>query len=74
MKNNMKMVLTIDQFEGEKAFLKTAENEMIIWPKKKLPADYKEGATLYFKISENNKDDSSPNAKEVLNELLKTEE
>jgi len=72
----MEYSLTIDRFENEKAVLKTAKGETIIWPKSMLPTEAKEGAVLIFTIAgdkekEKNKKET---AKDILNELLNVEE
>ena len=64
--------ITIDRFEGDKAVLKTEDNQNIIWPKEKLPKDIKEGSNLVFVISNNHNDDGKKLAKNLLNELLDT--
>jgi len=72
----MEIILTIDRFEGDKAVLKTSDNNTIIWPKNKLPKQAKEGNVLSFLIfnsaeKENNKKNL---AKNILNELLDVDE
>jgi len=37
---------TVDRIEGEKAVLKTADGQQIIWPLSALPAEVHEGAVL----------------------------
>ncbi|MFA4941618.1 MAG: DUF3006 domain-containing protein [Patescibacteria group bacterium] len=71
----MKQQLTIDRFEGEKAVLKTENGETIIWPKENLPADAKEGAVLFFQISDSEEieKEKKDQAKNILNELLNIE-
>jgi hypothetical protein len=72
----MQMLLTIDRFEGEKAVLKTNDGQTIIWPKNMLPEDSREGTVLEFLIDTDLaiEDKKRKMAKEVLNELLNTEE
>jgi len=72
----MKLELTIDRFEGDKAVLKNEDNETVVWPKNKLPKDVKEGSILALTITDqaeakNNKEDL---AKDILNEILDVEE
>ena len=72
----MKLELTIDRFEGEKAVLKNEDNETVVWPKNKLPKNVKEGSILALTITDkeetkNNKEDL---AKDILNEILDVEE
>jgi len=71
----MKYLLTIDRFENTKAVLKTAEGETIVWPKKSLPANVKEGSVLSFHIagSEEVEKEKKDQAKNILNELLNIE-
>lgn len=68
----MKKQLTIDRFEGEKAILKTAEGETIIWPKKIIPSEAKEGSVLFFQITNNQEaeKEKKDQGKNILNELL----
>jgi len=71
----MKLNLTIDRIENEKAVLKTDNGETIVWPKTELPAELREGSVLNFTISdspelEKNKKEM---AKNILNELLSEE-
>jgi len=68
----MKINLTIDRFEEEKAVLISDEGEKIIWPKSKLPKDTKEGDILTFAIrsDEEEKEEKKKMAKEILNEIL----
>jgi len=72
----MEYSLTIDRFENEKAVLKTAKGETIIWPKSMLPAEAKEGAVLNFTIRGDREKEKEKKglAKDILNELLNVEE
>ncbi len=68
----MNIKITIDRFEGEKAVLKTEDNQSIVWPKDKLPANAHESMVLNFNIlndTETEKDKKEL-AKEILNEIL----
>ncbi|MDP2754058.1 MAG: DUF3006 domain-containing protein [Nitrospirota bacterium] len=67
--------LTIDRFEGEKAVLIAESGEQIIWPKNKLPEQAREGMVLSFNVqnSEEAEKDKKELAKNILNEILKTE-
>lgn len=71
----MELKLTIDRFEGDKAVLKTENNETIIWPKDKLPADVLAGAALDFSIKTSGERGQGDKdlAKKILNEILKPE-
>ncbi|MDD4333404.1 MAG: DUF3006 domain-containing protein [Patescibacteria group bacterium] len=72
----MRLNLTIDRFENDKAVLKTDDNATIIWPKNKLPQDAHEGSILSFIINSDIKTEEEKKqiAKEVLNELLNAED
>lgn len=67
--------LTIDRFEGDKAVLIAESGEQIIWPKNKLPEQAREGMVLSFNIqnSEEAEKDKKELAKNILNEILNTE-
>jgi len=64
--------VTIDRFEGDKAILKTKENQSIIWPKDKLPKNAKESSVLRITISSDLDLESTDKelAKDILNEIL----
>ena len=67
--------VTIDRFEGDKAVLITEKSDTIIWPKKDLPPDAKEGEGLIIAITgdiEKDKD-SRQLAKDILNEIINPE-
>jgi len=70
----MKIKLTIDRFEGEKAVLKTDSGHNIAWPKNNLPDNCHEGSILFFNITtEEGFEEQKRNlAKSVLNEILNT--
>lgn len=72
----MNITLTIDRFENDKAILITQEGESILWPKNKLPNGLKEGALVYFNIFNDEEGFKNKNqaAKDILNEILDTEE
>lgn len=71
----MLIELTIDRFENEKAILKTENNEIIVWPKNKLPKNSKEGSIIAFSIADSNdqKNNNKQLAKNILNEILNTD-
>lgn len=71
----MILKLTIDRFEGDKAVLIAESGEQIIWPKNKLPEQAREGMVLNFNVqnSEEAEKDKKELAKNILNEILKTE-
>lgn len=69
----MIIATTIDRFEGDKAVLKTEDNQEIIWPKSKLPQAAKEGASFLIALSNSNDSDSKQLAKVILNEIFNAE-
>ena len=71
----MKLILTIDRFEGNQAVLITNEKESIVWPKKSLPDGAVEGSVLSFDIfrSEDEEKVKKQLAKDILNEILEVE-
>lgn len=70
----MKVKLTIDRIEGERAILLTDDDISISWPVKKLPENARAGLPLEFFISENGQGaDDRKLAKEILNEILEDE-
>ena len=66
--------ITIDRFEGDKAVIKTDDNETIIWPQNKLPKNLSEGSALLFIITGDKGEEESNKqlAKDILNEILDT--
>lgn len=70
----MNIKLTIDRFEGDKAVLKTENNNEIIWPKNNLPEQSSEGMVLNFNIQNNIQAEKEKKelAKDILNEILDT--
>ena len=70
----MKLKLTIDRFEGDKAVLKTEDDYSVIWPKSKLPAEARAGTVFIFNITDKKEDekDKKELAKNILNEILGT--
>jgi hypothetical protein len=68
----MVIELKIEKIESDKAILKSEDNDIIIWPKSKLPKDVKEGSLLAFSIrSDEEKEEANPElAKDILNEIL----
>lgn len=72
----MKIKLTIDRFENDKAILKTEDRSTIIWPKDQLPENIHEGMVLVFNITNDAKDekDKKELAKDILNEILDVNE
>ena len=66
----MILKLVIDRFEGEKAVLKTEDNETVVWPKNKLPENLSEGGTVMFVISGGGGESGRKLAKDILNEIL----
>lgn len=73
----MVIELKVDRFEEEKVFLRSEDNDLIIWPKNKLPREIREGSLLAFSIKSDLTTDineSGKTAKDILNELLDVEE
>lgn len=72
----MQLSLTIDQFNQNQVILKTEDNEIIIWPRHKLPENIREGSVLIFFIieSQNLEQEKQQRAKDILNEILNVEE
>ncbi|MBI5071955.1 DUF3006 domain-containing protein [Candidatus Falkowbacteria bacterium] len=62
----------VDRFEGDSAVIKTEDGQEIIWPKKDLPDDAKEGSALRLSISTSQTDEEerAKLAKTLLNEIL----
>jgi hypothetical protein len=62
----------IDRFEGESAVIKLEDGQEIIWPKKDLPEDAKEGSALRLSVSTSQSDEEERTklAKTLLNEIL----
>jgi hypothetical protein len=60
-------------FEADQVVLKDESDEIIIWPKNKLPENISVGSSLYFDIhNQKNLVESDPQlAKNILNEILK---
>jgi len=68
----MRIKLTVDRFEADKAVLVDKDGTAIIWPKNKLPADVHEGSALNFDIgeaAEREKRDKQT-AKDIINEII----
>jgi hypothetical protein len=62
----------IDRFEGDYAVIKTEDGQEILWPKKNLPDDAKEGSALRLSASTSQTDEEERTklAKTLLNEIL----
>lgn len=58
--------LEVIDFKGDEIILKDKDNQLIYWPKDKLPQIPTVGQILNFSIGTNNK-------VEILNELLRTD-
>lgn len=65
----------IDRFEGGAAVLRLEGGQELTVPKEELPKDVKEGATLFFLISQSPSEEEAREklAKSILNEILNTE-
>lgn len=67
----MKVNLTIDRLEGDKIILIDTNGNTIVWPRTKMPEEYREGTSLVFDISaDGEKKVSEEAAKDILNEIL----
>jgi len=71
----MEVKLIIDRFEGDRAVLKSENNETIVWPKSILPDNAREGLSLTFTVKRTGEgeEDGKNLAKNILNEILKPE-
>jgi hypothetical protein len=72
----MKLKLTIDRFEEDKAILKSDNKATIEWPKAALPEKANEGTILIFDIltDEETTENKRKQAKDILNEILRVNE
>ena len=68
----MLLELKVDKFENDKAILLTEDNDAVVWPRRQLPPDIKEGSLIAFSINDQpaNQPDNKELAKNILNELL----
>jgi len=67
--------LKIDKLEEDKAILKSEDNDVVIWPRSKLPLGTKEGSLLAFTIKSGEQGTENKEiAKDILNEILDVEE
>ena len=66
---------TVDRFEGDFAVLSLEDGQKLNWPKEKLPKDIKEGSVVWLSILEDKEATKNQRelAKEILNEILKSE-
>ena len=65
----------LDRFEGDTAVLRVKDAKEILWPKRALPADAREGSFVYLQaLSGKEKEiEREKLAKTLLNEVLKTD-
>lgn len=70
----MNIEVTLDRFEGDKAILKTKDNQNINWPKNQLPENSQAGQVFNFRILTNQEaeKDKKELAKNILNEILES--
>jgi len=63
---------TVDRFEENLAVIRTEDGQEILWPKKDLPEDAKEGSAVRLNISTSKSDEEerAKLAKTLLNEIL----
>lgn len=64
----------IDRFEGDFAVVKTEDGQKILWPRKELPDDAKEGSALRLSAftSQTDEEERTKLAKTLLNEILQS--
>jgi hypothetical protein len=63
--------LKVEKFENDKVILLTEDNDKIVWPRRQLPPEVKEGSLIAFAINDQaTKPDNKELAKDILNELL----
>ncbi|MDO8261283.1 MAG: DUF3006 domain-containing protein [Candidatus Magasanikbacteria bacterium] len=68
----MNIKLIIDRIENGQAVLKTDDNQTIIWPTSKLPEPVAEGEVLNLSINSGKEQNNKQLAKDILNEILDT--
>jgi hypothetical protein len=68
----MLVELKVSKFENDKAILLTEDNDTVVWPRRQLPPDIKEGSLIAFSINDQStkQTDNKELAKDILNELL----
>lgn len=66
----MEYLLTIRDFSSHQAILQDQDNNLIYWPKDKLPADAIVGQVISFKIEEKAHNQEKTLAKQILGEIL----
>ena len=66
---------TIDRFEGDYAVLSLDDGQKLNWPKEKLPKNVQEGEVIWLSITKDKEATKNQRelAKEILNEILKSE-
>ena len=66
----MEYLLTIRDFSSHQAILQDQDNNLIYWPKDKLPEGAVIGQLISFKIESGIKDQEKTLAKQILGEIL----
>ena len=68
----MLVELKVAKFENDKVILLTEDNDTVVWPRRQLPSDIKEGSLIAFTINDQaaKQPDNKELAKDILNELL----
>ncbi len=69
----MKIKLTVERFEGDRAVLKFPDGSIVSWPLHSFPPEMKPGGSVNFIVSENGKMGDSGLAKAILNEIINTD-
>lgn len=67
----MEYLLTIQDFTSHQAILKDQDNNLIYWPKDKLPENAIIGQVISFSIEAKNDKKEENLAKDILNEIFK---
>ena len=77
MKNELAITLSgvVDRLEGGQAVIKLDNGQEILWPKKDLPADCQESTVIKLTLRSDKTEGKmrEQTAKDLLNEILKTE-
>ncbi|MEK7606989.1 MAG: DUF3006 domain-containing protein [Patescibacteria group bacterium] len=65
--------VVLDRFESDYAVLRVKDAKEILWPRRALPADAREGSVLYLQALSNKEKEAEREAiaKTLLNEVLK---
>ncbi len=74
--NKCSLVGILDKIEEDKAIIKLNDGQEIIWSRRNLPQDIKEGEVIRIKLftSDTERDEREKVVKKLLEEILKREE